>query len=68
MGKYYHAERFTDASKDGTCPKCGGSSFKVASRRIFRNALLGPGSALAAATSNGGKVQCVTCGEYYQQG
>jgi hypothetical protein len=62
-------QKFSQASKDGTCPQCGGTSFKA--KRSGKGKFLASAGGLNLITmplAPKSRVKCTTCGTEYKRG
>lgn len=61
---------FSEATTDGKCPKCQGQQFRDPSTAAGIGGFIVGGliGAAYASASEGGIVECLTCGEQFQRG
>jgi hypothetical protein len=62
-------QKFSEVSKDGTCPKCGGTSFKA--KRSGKGKFFAAAGGLNLITmplAPKSRVKCTTCGTEYKRG
>lgn len=68
----FHASKpgkktFSKVSNDGSCPKCGGQSFKRRRGRFAKTTLI-PTFAIGLLFTPKHILECKTCGERYERG